>query len=254
MFNNIKNTRGSLVVEAAIFLPIFIIGMMTLGYLVKFNAVQENVFHSFSDETGKVAAQASISPYPAFYKGDVLNRVNLENGSEIKNTKVRNFLYRIPVPGNDNIIASSIDYDIDIGLPVKFISEIPASETIVARAFVGKDQGRDPMPFSEMEKSVDSETVWVFPKSGTKYHGEKCSYIKNDPRERLLTSHIRKIYSPCKACKPSGLSNGNLVYCFETGNVFHKGECATVTKYVTSIEKKEATNRGYSACVRCGGN
>ena len=257
MFNNIKkkllyNHNGSLTVEAAIFLPLFIIGMMTLGYLVKFNAVQENVFHSFADETGRIAAHASVN-YPAFYKNDVLDRIEDENGSQIKNTKIKNFRYRIPTVKSNEVIASSIDYEIDIGLPAGFISTIPASDTVICRAFVGQEQTVAPMPFSEMENNVESETVWIFPRSGTRYHGENCSYIANDPKEYLLSQNIKSRYSSCKTCQPSNLREGALVYCFSTGNVYHKGTCTTVTKYVTSIEKAEAESKGYLACSRCGG-
>lgn len=245
--------RGSMVVEAAIFLPIFIIGIMTLGYLVKFNAVQENVFHSFADETGKLAAEASVNPDMFSYKSDVVNRVNEENKKAVKDAKIKNYLYRIPYMDQTDIIAASVDYDIDIRLPAKFIDAVPASDTIVCRAFVGDQQSIAPMPFSEMEKSVNSDMVWIFPKSGTKYHGENCSFIKSFPKELLLSSQVRNKYSACKTCKPSSLRDGNLVYCFKTGDVYHSGECATVEKYVTSIAKEEATNRGYSPCSRCGG-
>ena len=248
----LNNRKGSLTVEAAIFLPLFIIGMMTLGYLVKFNAVQENVFHSFADETGSVAAHASISP-PTFYKNNVLSRVADENGSQIKNTKISNFRYRTSILNNNELIAASIDYEIDVGLPSRFIKSIPASDTIICRAFVGQDQPVAPMPFSEMENSLQSETVWVFPMSGVRYHGENCSYIANEPKERLLSPLIKSSYSPCKLCKPSDLRYGNLVYCFSTGSVYHKGECVTIVKYVTAMEKEEAENRGYLACSRCGG-
>lgn len=243
-----------MVVEAAIFLPIFIIGIMTLGYLVKYIAVQENVFHSFADETSKLAAEAPINPNFISYKSRVANRVNDENKGVIKDAKVKNYLYRIPHFKQTDIIAASVDYDINIGLPAKFIDSVPASDTIICRAFVGDQQPTSPMSFSEMEKSVDSEEVWVFPKAGSKYHAELCSYIEVHPRERLLTSQIRNVYSPCKSCKPSNLRDGNLVYCFITGNVYHKGECSTVTKYVTAIQKEDALNRGYTACSRCGGS
>jgi hypothetical protein len=258
MFSNIrrklKENKGSQVIEAAIFLPIFIIGLLTLGYLVKFNAVQENVFHSFADETGKIAAEASLNiTAPLFYENDVENRVEDENGYVIKNIDINNFRYKIPSHINDNIIAASLDYDINIGLPAGFIDNIPVSDTIICRAFVGDEQDVAPMPFSEMERSVDSNSVWIFPRAGTKFHSEDCSYIKNYPKEMMLSSVIKNRFSPCEICNPTDLRDGNLVYCFSTGSVYHKGECPTVTKYVTSMEKTEAQNRGYAACLRCGG-
>jgi len=260
MSNSIKKIllgerKGSLAVEAAIFLPIFIIGMLTIGYLVKFCAVQENVYHSFTDETGKVAAEAELYDIaPVFYENDLKKRINEENGTEIRDFDLSNFRYRIPTLGYDNIILATLDYDVDIRLPLRFIEKIPVSDSIVTRAFVGNEQNVEPMPFDEMEEELDSDTVWVFPISGSRYHMENCNYIVNEPKERMLTAALKNQYSPCKLCDPEDLSYGNLVYCFSTGSVYHKGACATVTKYVTAMEKKEAIDRGYTPCLRCGGS
>ncbi len=213
------------------------------------------MFHSFADETGRIAAEASLNTVPPpFYKNDVGNRLAEENGNVIINTDVSNFKYRVPGYVNDELIAASVDYDINISLPARFIDKIPVSDTIVCRAFVGHEHDQAPMAFSEMEKNVVSDTVWVFPRSGTKYHGADCSFIKNYPMETILTGSVRGRYSPCEICDPGGLSDGNLVYCFNTGNVYHRGKCPTVTKYVTSMDRSEAEKRGYTACSRCGGN
>ena len=50
--------RGYITLEAAVFLPIFILGILTLGYLIKVYSTAENITFSMIDETGHLAAQA----------------------------------------------------------------------------------------------------------------------------------------------------------------------------------------------------
>ena len=66
---NTANTKytgcsGSIAIETAIFLPLFIIGILTLGYLLKFCMVSEGVQHALSDESHRIMAEAVV-PAPA---------------------------------------------------------------------------------------------------------------------------------------------------------------------------------------------
>ncbi|MDR3294805.1 MAG: hypothetical protein LBT26_03100 [Clostridiales Family XIII bacterium] len=250
-----KNSkRGSLTVEAAIFLPLFIISILTISYLIKFLAVQENVMHSLADEAHSLAAAAVYTPYPIFFENDAEKRISQENGDEIENFEISLFLYRFRLLNYSEQIRITADYDIGVKLPLAAIDRIPASVTVLCRAFTGKDNAAEPMPVSEIEEEKESVTVWIFPRAGTKYHGENCAYIKVYPRETALSESVRRQYEPCKLCKPGELSNGSLVYCFQkSGEVFHSGSCTSVERYVVSIEKEEAEARGYSPCSKCGG-
>jgi hypothetical protein len=203
-------------------------------------------------------AEAPVIPWPVGSGLELVNRIEKEGRGEARDVRVGRFLYRVPgVSGGGrfytDLIAVSVVFETPLKLPRLFLGEVEGERTALCRAFVGMEQGGAAMPFSEMETADGSGVVWVFPRAGTKYHGEYCSYIENDPKERMLTISIKKQYGPCEICAPAGLSYGNLVYCFKTGSVYHRGECPTVTKYVTSIVEKEAENRGYTACSRCGG-
>jgi hypothetical protein len=148
----------------------------------------------------------------------------------------------------------ALDYDIGVKLPDAVVKSIPVSDALLLRAFVGADNSGATMRPEELEEEKESRTVWIFPRSGTKYHSEDCSYIKVWPREMVLSESLRRKYEPCKLCKPRELSNGSLVYCFAaSGEVFHRGGCTAVDRYVVPIQKDEAVARGYTACARCGG-
>jgi hypothetical protein len=249
-----RSRRGSFTLEAAIFLPIFILAALTVAYLIKLIAVQENAFHAFADETRKVAAEASLSPYPLFFKGDVLARIGEENGGELENLRLSRFDYRYGFGEYTEQIRVTIDYDIGVKLPAALIRAIPVSDTILCRAFVGATNADVPMSNEEMEEEKTSRTVWIFPRAGTKYHGETCSYIAVYPKELLLGEGVRRRYAPCKLCDPGSLPAGSVVYCFQSaGKAFHRGDCSSVDRYVTPIELEEAEARGYTPCAKCGG-
>ena len=245
--------KGSFTIEAAIFLPIFLIAVLTVSYLVKLIAIQENVFHSLSDEIRNVAAEAEVLPYPLFFEQDVLKRIEEENQGEIKNLRVSSFFYRIDQGNYSEQIKVNLKYDIGVRLPKAVINLIPVSDTIICRAFVGADNSKKPMSIEDIEGDKNSCLVWIFPKSGTKYHKESCTYVSSYPKEMPLNESLRRKFDPCKLCGAKNLSNGSLVYCFQYGDVYHQGSCSTVDKYVISIEKDEAESRGYTPCSKCGG-
>lgn len=257
-FSNTKgflNRKGFITVEAAIFLPIFIAGVLTLAYLIKFMAAEEAVFHSLTDEARVLCAEAGENPFGApLFELKTKDRIYDENGDHVSSVDIDRFLYRYPVHGMSDMISMDLNYDVNIKMPIPFRKSLPVSESLMCRGFVGKEETYDPLPFEEMEKEKDSDLVWIFPRAGGRYHGENCTYITSKPKQMVMTDQIRRKYEPCSICNSRGLSNGSLVYCFRTGQSFHTGNCPIVDKYVISIEREEAVRKGYTACSKCGGH
>jgi len=257
--NTDKLRRGSIAVESAILLPLFIIGILTIGYLLKFCMVSEGVHHALTDEMHRIMAEAVYLPFPAGGEQEIVKRINDESRGEIKNAKVDRFLYGIPgfAKGGStytNLIAVSVTFDTPLKLPQLFRREISGERTVLCRAFVGEEQYGSPKPFSEMENENDGGKVWIFPRAGERYHDKDCAYIENNPKEVLLDKSVRKNFTPCKLCKPDGRRDGILVYCFFTsGRAYHTGDCTVVERYVIEIGKEDAEAQGYTACSKCGG-
>jgi hypothetical protein len=249
-----RSKKGALTVEAAIFLPLVILSVLTVAYLLKLIAAQENVFHALADEARSLAANAALTPYPLFFEHDLLARLADENGDEIENTRLSAFRYRFDAAGYSEQIHVTADYEIGVKLPAALIRSIPASDTLLCRAFVGAVSTGDPLPPSALAEEKESRTVWIFPRAGARYHGADCSYIVVHPKEVTLDDSVRRRYDPCKLCDPKGLGNGSPVYCFDrSGEVYHRGSCSSVDRYVIPIEKDEAEARGYTPCAKCGG-
>lgn len=250
-----KNTKkGFLTVEAAIFLPVFIIGVLTLAYMIKFMAIQETIFHSFTDEARALSAEAGICPIAPFFESKLKDRIYDENGDNLSDLDLKNFKYLYHTHGLSGMISMDLDYKVNIKLPIPFYKTLPVCESLIFRGFIGTEVSPDPMPFQEMEQEKESELVWIFPRAGGKYHQENCIYIKSEPRELVMSAKILRKYKPCGICHSSELRNGDLAYCFlRSGEAYHTGSCPIVDKYVISIEKDEAIKRGYTPCSKCNG-
>lgn len=250
---------GQIAVEAAILLPLFIIGVLTIGYLLKFCMVSEGVHHALTDESHRIMADAPVVPYPAGGADELTRRIESESRGEAQNIKVSRFLYRVPGISKNgraysDLIAVSVSFDTPLRLPRLFIGEVTGERTALSRAFVGMSNAGPVKPFSEMEEGNGGDTVWVFPRAGERYHGEHCRYIETYPRETLLDRNVRSRFSPCKLCKPESRRDGTLVYCFFTsGRAYHTGSCTTVERYVIEIGREDAEKQGYTPCSVCGG-
>jgi hypothetical protein len=249
-----KNTnKGFLSVEAAIFFPIFFIGVLTLAYLIRFMSIQESVFHSFTDEARVLSSEARFNVTAPLFESKLKTRIYDENGKDIQELDLENFqyLYYLSAPG---MISIDLNYYIDIKLPIPFIDKLPVSESLLFRGFVGLERPFAPISIEEMEREEPSHLVWIFPRAGGRYHKETCTYISSEPRQLTMSKIIRQRYKPCSICKPFQLSDGGLVYCYiKWGEAYHKGSCPAIDKYVVSIEKEEAIQKGYTPCSKCGG-
>lgn len=252
-----RNTnKGFLTVEAGIFLPLFIIGILTVAYLIKFMAIQEAVFHSYTDEARLLSSEAYVDKVTpiVLFEPKLLDRIYQENPTDLEKIHLDNFQYLYGNIKDSGLISMDLSYRVKLKLPIKFYSDLPITETLVFRGFVGADEELDPMSFAEMEKEEDSDLVYIFPRAGGRYHDESCTYLYAEPFEMLLSGAVRRKYDPCSLCKPQDIANGNLIYCFyKSGKVYHRGSCYTVDKYVISIEKEEAIRKGYTTCLKCGG-
>lgn len=249
-----SSNRGFMTVEAAIFLPIFIIGILAFAYQIKFMSIQEGVFHAFTDEARVLSAEAKINPLGApLFESKIKNRIHEENGTNISSLDIDNFLFLYYANGTTGIISTDLNYDINVKLPIPFCKTLPVSESLIFRGFIGKEEKESPLSFEEMEKEEESELVWIFPRSGGRYHLENCTYITSEPRQLTMSSLIRNRYKSCSICDSKQMSNGSMVYCFvKAGQAYHRATCPCVDKYIISIEKKEAIKKGYSACSKCG--
>jgi len=266
-------SKGSILIETGVFLPVFVLGLLTLAYLIKIIYIQNVVFQVFADRIRIMAAETyaieKLDQNSGMVKGiagltDVNRMVAPDRDLKfmlkdadncIKNFDLGKCGYVPWNAGKTEQVKVSYEYDIMIPFPIDFYNQVHIRQELKARAWTGNIEAGIPMSRVEFEDSVKGEKVYVFPRSGEKYHKSSCPVISSDPVQTILTESVRKKYSPCRICNASELQNGSIVYCFScSGYAYHDGRCPSVVRYVIAMQKRQAEEEGYQPCIKCGGN
>lgn len=249
-----RGRGGYIITEAAIFMPIMIIGLCSLCFMIKYGILCEKAYYIASEETKVVMREMYASGLPALTAPANLE-TELESGlTRINEAKVSKVSPFYGFPNTDCVKQWSVA--LDIGLPMNIDvgtgKSAPAGFTVYFRPFIGRDNTNANFESPEEERAY--EEVWVFPKSGERYHTEDCRIVNAYPQQRVLTAGVKIKYNPCKLCNAKALPNGSVVYCFKSdGSKYHRASCSAVEKYVISMDKSDAEAKGYTPCKICGG-
>ena len=249
----VTDKKGYVIAETAIFLPVFILAVVSIMYYINVFSVIENVSYSVVEETAKLASKAGVVKTAPGFQSVLKSRIRTENAAA-EDVKIRGFRYLYSEGNIDDIISVKTGYDMELQLPLGFDHKIELVSGVKCRGFTGIRTSGDPMTFEEMESEGSWDPVWIFPMSGEKYHTFTCTYVKANARQMVLTGDLKKKYGPCSICEASGIPVGSYVYCFtENGSVYHRSSCRQVSRYTIEIDKSDAINKGYKPCSKCGG-
>lgn len=242
----LKCKRGSLIVETTIILPIFLIGILTLAYLMKYIYMADEIETKLVIESKNAAIEANL--VGTTVAGGFLER----DAGTLATIDYKNIHANSHNGGNDVIIIDAT-YLTFTRLPIQFIKPVALNESISFRAWTGRKDHNHPMSWDDMRKDGNSDIKYIFPRAGERYHVKDCTYITNSPVEKILTASIKSTYGPCKICDAKTAIMYSLVYCYiKSGEVYHIASCPLVDKYVIEIDKKEAEEKGYTPCKKCG--
>lgn len=248
-----KKNEGSIIIEAAIILPLFILAMLSLATLIRMVDVEESLMNAYAKEAACIAKHAYADTASPIDR-DIARRIKNAGCGPAKNICLENFNFFYQDRGIDGLISGDLCCDILIPLPLNFIRTSEFQERLLYRAFIGAECYGPSLGFECMEEKQESDIVYVFPKAGKRFHDRDCSYIAVCPTEATLSKRIKREFSPCKICRPEILPFGSKVYCFyRTGKAYHRGSCPLVDRYVIPMEKSDAIAKGYSPCQKCKG-
>ncbi len=249
-----KSTKGFYTVEAAIFLPLVILSVLSLGYFMKVEGAWENCIHGAIDESALIASRSYDEVNAALIGPAVSKRINGDNPElDVMQLKEIRVMYQDMY--GDDLTSFRIFAVMDLDLPLGFSREFTLDQGIKFRGFTGVVNDGLPMGKDGLENHAIQEPVWIFPNSGEKYHGESCTYVKAAATPAVLTSSIRKKYDSCGLCNSEGITLGELVFCFEgEDTAYHRSTCGSIVRNASMIDKREAVKKGYEPCTKCGGN
>ncbi len=262
--------RGSMITETVIFLPIFIISILTLSSLIKAIYLQVFVFEALADEARKASVESYI-----FGKGEDLlpdrikelfidagNRQIFlysirsgleERGIEAQNIRLNTYDFEKGFFGISDLTKVNVSYHMKINLPAAFIREISIENSLYFRSWNGESHSGAVFPFEQMLADEDGNIVYLFPNAGEKYHNKSCRYISSYAFEVTADGDLFKKYDACPLCIKGDVKYGETVYIFQYGNSYHRADCHSVKKYVIEMDREDALTKNFTACSVCGG-
>ena len=244
--------RGSYIAEAAVVLPVFIIAVIVMNSVILMYACIERCTFTAASEMRKCSAEAALSDTAALLPFRIKTEIQ-EDHRQIQNARVTDYGYRVSRWGQDELIVLTIDMDLRTANPLGLKARADYDLSVVTRAYVGKIRNNPAMTASEME-SGSSEPVFVFPKRGERYHSGGCGFLRAASTSGVLTSAVRSKYKPCPLCRSGKASYGSRIYYFPAaGEDYHLGGCPSLQRNYIEIDKRDALERGYTPCSKCGG-
>ena len=248
----LKNRRGSYIVESTIVLPVFFIAVMVMSSVILMYACIENCSFMTAVEMRKCAAEAiytdtyMLMPYR-------LKKEIEKTHSQVDSTRVTDYGYRESRWGQDELIALTIDMRLKTANPLGIRAKADYDLSLVTRAYVGKIRDNPAMSADEMS-GADSEPVFIFPKRGERYHSEGCGFLTAASTSGVLNSSVKKKYKSCPLCGSGKAKKGSRIYYFPSaGEDYHLPGCSALQRNFIEIDKRDAIERGYTPCSKCGG-
>lgn len=248
-----KSTKGFYTLEAAIFLPLVILAVLSLGYFMKVEGTWENCIHGAVDESA-LAASGSYDSINASSAGAAVSRRINDDNPNLLNMKINSLKIMYSDSLCDSLTSFKIYAVMGLDLPLGFSREFTLDYGIKYRAFVGVKHSGSPIGTAGLETYEAQNPVWIFPHSGEKYHSENCTYVKASATPVVLTASVRKKYDSCGLCSSEDIQTGAIVYCFSGEDTsYHRGTCSTIVRHTAVIDRSEAEKKGYRPCTKCGG-
>lgn len=246
------NKRGFYTVEAAIVLPLVILAMISIGYYMRVYSIWENCMHAALDESSYTAALYcdGITKYTG--KSRIRNRIISEN-PRLCGLEISHYFIGYTDLTSDNITSFNLIVDSSLALPLDFGNKFQYKGRIKYRGFTGLREGPGGMGSEALETTELRDPVYIFPQYGEKYHEKNCTYVNAQVKAFVLSSRLKRMYSPCGLCHSEKIKSGSIVFCFSSeDSAYHYGSCRSIKRRPVVCNKNEAIEKGYGACSKCG--
>ncbi len=257
--------KGSLTIEAAIALPLFLFFMVTLmmpmGLMNQERKVQtalekageEVSQYSYVLDQVKLDKAGAEGVPEEFLRGlteqGVLFYVKkrMEKNLDFKNLESVSFSHS-SVLRDGETIDLVMNYRVRLPFSTFGLDSVPMTARSCRRAWIGREGRRE-------DAVTEDELVYVG-RSSTRYHRDKaCHYLYNDLKKisfqeakNIRNSSGRK-YLPCSRCGKFAQENGS-VYIMPGGERYHShAHCTSIAAYAEAVPLSEVRHLG--GCSYC---
>ena len=248
-----RSTKGFYTVEAAVFVPLVILAVLSVGYFMRVEGAWENCVYGALDESRRVAMKS----YDGIHQGTLKSALEERFSKDSRNpdsVDADRVMCDYSDGRNNHLSSYSIEAYMRMELPAGFSRDFTFSADIKFRGFTGRQRLGEPLGSEGLEREEPEDPVWIFPYSGEKYHTDMCTYVKAAVIRKILSSDVRKDHRSCALCDSDQMKTGDIVFCFSrAGTAYHRGTCRIVNRHTAGIDRTEAVRRGFSPCSKCGG-
>lgn len=245
------NKRGSYIVESVICMPIFIVSIIVMASIILLYSCIEDSSFIMANEMRLSSIEGNFVDNQYFVPLKVSRKIK-KSHSQVEFLAVTDYGYKIDRFGNDNMIVMSMDMKMRVNNPLNLAAKASYELSLATRAYVGKEG--DVEPLDEDGFMRDDEAVYIFPKSGRKYHNKSCTYMRAAATSVSLSKDIKHKYGTCHVCGSKNAKYGSLVYVFPRyGENYHLPGCDVMNRHYITMSRKTAKKRGYEPCSKCGG-
>lgn len=255
--NSIERTssfapKGSITLEAALAVPIFFFGILSLVYLMEILSVRTTMKSALYTVSREMAKEAYITPVivPSHMEKEIadligrdrLDRSIVANGSDGLDCSGSRRLW------NTSIMELKLRYQIHIPMIFFQIPVIDCIESVRVKGWTGYEGAFD-------WGNLLEEMVYIT-ETGIVYHKDPdCTYLELSikPVEKSLIDGLRnesgEKYKRCSLCAKKS-EDVEQVYITDTGNHYHSSvSCSGLKRNVYAVRISDVYGKG--GCSRC---
>lgn len=257
-FISVRKLSGSMTVEAALVLPLFLFFALALLAPVQWLDTQRKVQLTTEYFCEKLSQYAYVSEVWGDSAEEDILGFDIEEFSGaasglLLRGKAEKFTDHVRIK-----TADVPDQEDDICFELEFVKEIPYFSSIIQkvtvcaaakrRCWIGLD-GKLKVGQEETDGDIDDPIVYVGAGMGRYHLKRDCHYISNEYESAVVSEVKKNGITPCSVCAKA-CKEGDIVYITPNGKHYHKlKSCRAMTAYVRAVPLSEVEHLG--ACSYC---
>lgn len=274
----IKDNRGSLTVEAALAVPIFVFSIVVFLFLFKVMLLQLQLQTGLIQAARELSQNAYITSCDKNKEDEYISESALgaywEETSEklqvytyvkkyfaaenrFENILKRNISYQMSsINSEQHDIKLIARYNINISVPFFNLVDLPVQQLVKTKEFIGTS---NLLICESKEGASEGEEDYVYvTENGIVYHRSlDCSHLKLSITQCKLSEVVNKRntsggkYKRCEKCSNT-CQEASIVYICEDGDAYHINfECSGLKRTINRIKLSEVKDK-MRGCHKCG--